>query len=50
MFIVLGEMLTKRPATTKIERFFIQQVKLKLKEMSIDRQIEESFISLNKKM
>lgn len=23
-FIVLGDMLTKRPATTKIERFFMQ--------------------------
>jgi len=36
---VLGDLLTKRAATTNLEKFFSQQVKLKLREAAIDKGI-----------
>jgi hypothetical protein len=47
---VLGDLLTKKPATTKIEKFLANQVKAKLRELQLDRNIQASFETLNQKI
>lgn len=45
--LVLGDLLVKRPATSKLEKFFAQQIKEKLKELSLDQKIENSFNTIS---
>jgi len=40
---VLGDLLSKKAATTKLEKFFAQQIREKLKEISLDHKIANSF-------
>ena len=47
---MLGDLLTKKPATTKIEKFLANQVKARLRELQLDRNIQASFESLNQKI
>ena len=47
---MLGDLLTKKPATTKVEKFLAHQVKEKLRELSLDKKIEASFQTLNQKI
>ena len=47
---MLGDLLSKKPATTKIEKFLAQQVKAKLRELQLDRNIQASFETLNQKI
>ena len=50
LFIVLGDLLSKKPATTRVEKFLAQHVKEKLRELSLDKKIEASFESLSQKI
>lgn len=47
---LLGEVLTYKPGTSKLERFFVQQVRNKLNEMRTDMKIESAFSTLNQKI
>lgn len=47
---MLGDILSKKPATTRVEKFLAQQVKAKLRELQLDRKIDESFQNLNQKI
>lgn len=47
---MLGDLLSKKPATTKIEKFLANQVKAKLREIQLDRNIASSFETLNQKI
>ena len=40
---MLGHMLVTKPATTKLEKFFAAQVKGKLKEIRLNKEIDSSF-------
>ena len=42
--------MTKRVATTKLEKFFSSQVKLKLREAALDKGIQDCFQNINKRM
>ena len=46
----LGDLLSKRASTAKLEKFFSTKVKEKLKEISLDLKIEASFSSLQDKI
>lgn len=50
VLLVLGDLLSKKPATTKIEKFLANQVKAKLREIQLDRNIASSFETLNQKI
>ena len=39
---LLGDLLTKRASTVKLEKFFANQVKEKLKELNTSRRIDDS--------
>jgi len=43
---LLGDLLTKRASTAKLETFFAAQVKDKLKEINTDLKIENTFKDL----
>lgn len=47
---LLGDLLGKKPATPKLEKFFAQQVREKLRELSLDRKIEDSFAALSQRI
>lgn len=47
---MLGDLLSNKPASTKIEKFLAQQVKAKLRELQLDRNIQASFETLNQKI
>ena len=47
---MLGDLLSKKASTTKLEKFFTKQVKDKLKEISLDLQIANSFNTINQKI
>ena len=47
---LLGDILTKKPSTAKVERFLTQQVKQRLKEIQLDKKIEDSFASINSRI
>merc|ERR1711908_11675 len=47
---LLGDLLTKKASSTKLEKFFTNQVKEKLKEISLDLQIANSFNNINQRI
>ena len=47
---VLGDLLSRKPATNKVEKFLANQVKEKLREYQLDRKIEASFDQLNQRI
>ena len=47
---MLGDILIKKPATAKVEKFLASQVRQRLKEMQLDVKIENSFDNLNRKI
>jgi len=47
---LLGDLLTKRASTAKLEKFFATQVKSKLAEISTELRIESTFNSLAQRM
>ena len=49
-YLVLGDLLSKKASTTKLEKFFTNQVRDKLKEISTDMQIANSFNRINQKI
>lgn len=48
--LVLGDLLSRKPATNKVEKFLANQVKEKLREYQLDRKIEASFDQLNQRI
>lgn len=44
---MLGDLLTKRPATKKVEAFFAVQVQQKVESITLDAKIQDSFSGLN---
>ena len=50
LHLVLGDLLSRKPATNKVEKFLANQVKEKLREYQLDRKIEASFDQLNQRI
>ena len=46
----MGDLLTRKPATAKLEKFFGNQVKQKLKELNLDNKIQQSFNAINQRI
>jgi hypothetical protein len=44
---VLGDLLTKKPGTKKVENFFTVQINTKLESLRLDARIKKSFDAIN---
>ena len=47
---LLGDILTYKPGTSKLEKFFAQKVKEKLQEIRTNQKIDEAFTGINAKI
>lgn len=47
---MLGDLLTYKPGTAKLEKFLAQQISEKLKELRTQMKIDETFSSLNQRI
>jgi len=50
MRLVLGDLLTKKPATKKVEQFMSSQISAKLDSLRLDAKIQKSFERINKRL
>ena len=50
MRLVLGDLLTKKPATKKFEQFMSSQISAKLDSLRLDAKIQKSFERINKRL
>ena len=48
--LVLGDLLTKKPATKKVEQFMSSQISAKLDSLRLDAKIQKSFERINKRL
>ena len=44
---MLGDLLTRKPGTTKLEKFLSKQVKERLRSISLDLKVQEHFSDLS---
>ena len=50
LVLVLGDLLTKRPATKKVEQFMASQVQSKVDSMILDSKIQKQFEGINERI
>jgi hypothetical protein len=49
-FLVLGDLLGKKPGARKVDAFISKQLKLKIDGMLLDAQIQDSFQKMNSRL